>query len=217
MKKRTARRIKPIKGRHYRWKVPLLKNNNMIHCESRLERNFVRLLDFDREVLQVESQPVGLLYCYKGKERKYYPDFKVITSDGHIRIVEVKPKSMTQKPENIMKFIIGRMYCDLQGWDYHIVTEEQIFRGYIQENLDKLRAMGNEWTEYNDLVYVLHSLQNTGDSTIEMLQSNCTDLDESTFYKCIYKLIYHQKVYADLFATELSEGTMVSIQIGEEN
>lgn len=189
----------------------------MIHCESRLERNFVRLLDFDRDVLQVESQPVGLLYYYKGKNRKYYPDFKVITSDGHVRIIEVKPKSMTQKPENVIKFIIGRMYCELQGWDYHIVTEEQIFRGYFQENLDKLRAMGQEWTEFNDLVYVLHTLQNTGSSTLEMLQSNCNDLDESTFYKCIYKLIYHQKVYTELITEELGEETMVSIQNEEVN
>ncbi|GFN33854.1 hypothetical protein PCURB6_41140 [Paenibacillus curdlanolyticus] len=194
-----------------------MKNNKMIHCESRLERHFVRLLDFDREVIEVESQPVCLLYEYKGRERKYYPDFKVITSDGRVRIVEVKAKSKTQNPEIIIKFIIGRMYCESQGWDYQIVTEEQIFQGHLQENLDKLRAMGYEWTEFNDLVYVLHTLQNTGASTIEMLRSNCSDLDESTFYKCVYKLIYHQKVYADLFASELNEQTIVSIQYGEEN
>jgi hypothetical protein len=217
MKKKPARRIKPIKGRHFRWKVPLLKNSKMIHCESRLERHFVRLLDFDREVIDVESQPVCLLYDYKGKERKYYPDFKVTTRDGRVRIVEVKVKSKTQNPKNIIKFIIGRMYCESLGWDYQIVTEEQIIQGHFLENLDKLRAMGQEWTEYNDLVYVLSTLQSTGASTIEMLRANCSDLDESTFYKCIYKLIYHQKVYVDLFASELNDQTMVSIQNGEEN
>lgn len=217
MKKRPARKIGPIKGRHIRWKVPFLKNNKLVHCESRLERLFVRLLDFDREVIEVESQPVCLLYEYKGQERKYYPDFKVTTNDGRIRIVEVKPISRTQDPKNIIKFIIVRMYCASNGWDYQIVTEEQLYHDHFQENLDKLRAMGHEWTDYKDLVYLIHTLQNTGASTIDLLRSNCSDLDESTFYKCLYKLIYHQKVFTDLFASKLNDQTLVSIQYGEEN
>ena len=216
MKKRLARYIKPIKGRHYRWKIPLLKNTNMIHCESRLERDFVRLLDFDRNVIEVESQPVELLYSYKGRVRKYFPDFKVTTNDGQVRIVEVKPKSKTQKPENIIKFIIGKQFCEMHGWEYHIVTEEQIFHGFIQENLDKLRALGQELTDYNDLVIVLNTLQNTGLSSLEKLASNCNEMDEATFYKCIYKLIYHQKVYVNLLSEELNNQTIVSVQYGEE-
>ncbi|MNO67820.1 hypothetical protein D3C76_586340 [compost metagenome] len=206
-----ARKIKPIRGRHYRWKVPFYKNNKMVHCESRLERNFVRLLDFDREAILVESQPVCLLYSYKGRKRKYYPDFKVITKEGKIWIIEVKPKKMTQKPANLIKFIIGRLYCESNGWEYHIVTEDQIYQGYLQNNLDILRGLGHEQTEFNDLVYVLHILRNTGTSTIEMLQSNCSKLDESIFYKCIYKLIYYQKIYVDLINTELNEHTLVQL------
>lgn len=206
-----ARKIKPVKGKHYRWKVPLLKNREMIHCESRLERYYVRLLDFDRNVVKVESQPICIKYSYKGKSRKYYPDFKVITSDGQIRIVEVKPLSKTQHPSNVIKFIIGKMYCETNGWVYQIVTEEQIFNGCIQENIDTLRAFGHEATTYDDLIYLLNMLTNTGTCTIEVLQSNCSKLNPEVFYKCLYKLIYHQKVYVDLYAEVINDHSHISL------
>ncbi|MBW7474324.1 TnsA endonuclease N-terminal domain-containing protein [Paenibacillus oenotherae] len=216
MRRKPARKIKPVRGKHYRWKVPLLKNGEMIDCESRLERYFVRLLDFDRNVLEVESQPICIAYSYKGKSRKYYPDFKVITSDGQVRIVEVKPKSKTQHPNNVIKFIIGKMYCETKGWEYQIVTEGQIFNGFIQENIDILRAFGHEVTSYEDLIYLLNMLSNTGTCTIEVLQSNCSNLDPEVFYKCLYKLIYHQKVYVDLYTEVINEHLLISLNNKEE-
>jgi hypothetical protein len=214
-RRRSARRIKPIRGRHYRWKVPLFKNSKMIHCESRLERFYVRLLDFDREVESVESQPICILYSYKGREKEYYPDFKVKTLDGRIRIVEVKPKKMTQLPENIVKFIIGRLFCESQGWEYQVVTEDEIFPGVLQDNIDILRAFGFEATSHNDLMYVFNMVHNTGAITIDMLRENCRKIDESTFFKCLYKLIYYQKIYADLISNRLEEQSIVSIHYGK--
>lgn len=216
MGKTTARKIKPVKGKHYRWKVPLFKNREMIHCESRLERYFVRLLDFDRNVVEVESQPVCITYSYKGKPRKYYPDFKVVNSDGRVRIIEVKPKSKTQHPNNVIKFIIGQMYCETKGWEYQIVTEDQIFNGFIQDNLDILRAFGHEVTSYDDLVYLLNMLSNTGTCTLEALMSNCNKLTAEVFYKCLYKLIYHQKVYVDLYSELINEQSLISLNNKEE-
>jgi hypothetical protein len=207
-----ARKIKASKGKHYRWKIPFLKNGKMVHCESTLEKDFVRLADFDRSISEVIHQPLAIYYYFKRRRRVYYPDYKMVTSAGKIIIVEVKPQKYVRKVKNEIKFIVGRMYCEERGWEYHIVTEQQIRLGYLQRNLGLLRGLGHQYVSMSDLKLVLDTLKNSGESTIEMLRENCIEMEEATFFKIIYKLIYHQKIYVDLIGSELSDISYVSVQ-----
>lgn len=105
----------------------------MIHCESSIERDYVKILDFDVNITNVIFQPVVISYRYKGRRRKYYPDFKVITKNGDIWIVEVKSANKLLKPENIVKYIVGEMFCEKKGWHYRVVTDKEMSQVTFKE------------------------------------------------------------------------------------
>ena len=67
------------------------KMRNLITLRSRLEMHYAEFLNSDESVESFEYEFVGIDYEYKGEPHKYYPDFKVVSSDGTITIVEVKP------------------------------------------------------------------------------------------------------------------------------
>lgn len=213
---RHARKIKPSKGKHYRWKVPFFKKCKMVHCESSLERDYVRLADFDPKVVDIIYQPLVINYLYKNRKRKYYPDFKVIKKDGTVLIIEVKPFSKINKPENVVKFLVGKLYCEKFGWDFHVVTENEIRRGALQNNLSLLRSLGNQPVEIQNLKLILNTLQSTGKCSIEMLRSNSSEVDEVEFYKNLYALIYHKKAYVDLINEEINDLTYISCSMERE-
>lgn len=208
-----ARKIKAVKGgKHYRWKVPFLKSGKMIHCESSIERDYVRILDFDVNVLNVIFQPIMIPYSYKGKLRKYYPDFKVITTEGDVWLVEVKSHDKLHRPENITKYIVGKLCCERKGWDYPVVTEKEIRRGHLQSNLSLLRAYGNQFVSFESLQFVQNAVYIFGDCSIKTLKGTCTQLDESDFYMALYSLIYHKKLFVDLISKKIDDTTIISAE-----
>ncbi|QUL57045.1 TnsA endonuclease N-terminal domain-containing protein [Paenibacillus tritici] len=210
-----ARKIMATRGKNHRWKVPYLKNGRMIHCESGLERDYVRITDFDQNVVEIAYQPLFIPYRIKGKIRFYYPDFKVTFKDGRVLIVEIKPNSKVLKPEIQLKALVGRLYCKKKGWKYIIVTEKQLYENScLLFNIGFLRALGHQPKVPSVVLQIVYdTLCNTGASTIYMLRENCRDIDDEFFYVAIYKLIYFQKVFADLFSSELTDETLISVNL----
>ncbi|MFT9849398.1 TnsA endonuclease N-terminal domain-containing protein [Aneurinibacillus sp. REN35] len=188
----------------------------MIHCESSIERDYVRIADYDPNILEIIHQPLAIPYLYKHRKRDYYPDFKVLTKDGLVRIVEIKPTSKIKKPENEIKFLVGRLYCEKMGWNYCVVTDVQLRQGYLQRNLSLLRALADQHIPIQKLKYVLQMLRDSGDCTIEMLRENCNNLNSEEFYKAIYSLIYYKKVYVNLISDKLTDISIVSCGRTEE-
>ncbi|OXM87075.1 TnsA endonuclease N-terminal domain-containing protein [Paenibacillus rigui] len=216
--KQVARKIPVSRGKHYRWKIPFLKNGKMIHCESRLERDYVRLSDFDQHVVDLDYQPLCIPFLLKGRQRFYYPDFKVTTRDGEVRLIEVKAHSKVYKPEVQLKAIVGQLYCKQKGWQYMIVTEAQLYEdSCLQFNLGYLRALGHQPNVPTDTLQLVYdTLIHSGACTIDMLRENCPGIEDEFFYAAIYKLIYYQKVLADLITMEISDETIVSINSNHE-
>lgn len=205
-----ARKIKAIKGIHYRYKVPFLKTCVMIICESSIERDFIRICDFDTSTIDIISQPLVIYYSYKQRTKKYYPDFKVIKEDGQIIIVEIKSSNKLYDLRNEIKYAIGRLYCEKMGWEYRIITENEIRPGYLQRNLALLRAFGHQPISYAALNCVYSNLTINGECTVEILRSECSELDVSQFYCALYQLIYFHKIYVDLINDELSDMSYIS-------
>jgi len=205
-----ARKIKPVKTRNIRWDVVFYKTGKHVHCESTLERLFVLIADFDPNVINIESQPIVIPYQYKKRRRKYFPDFKVYTKDGQIRIVEVKYDADARKPENVLKKIVGETYCRNKNWTYQVFTELQV-NPILIDNLLDLRAFGTLETSVKDLHYVFETALNTGACTIQMLSENCPNLDQETFYRCVYKLIYTHQLKVNLMDSLLNDQSLVWI------
>ncbi|WNR43008.1 TnsA endonuclease N-terminal domain-containing protein [Paenibacillus roseipurpureus] len=172
---KPARGIKP-KRKGYRGKEPFLKTGEMIHWESFLERNFIRLADFDQQVDEIFYQPVCIRYSLNGKKHKYFPDFKLILKDGRVFIIEVKALRFKNSPKNVIKYEVGRKFCEAQGWNYEVFTEVEINPRHLQTNLSLLRHLGTQEVTDNIMDLVLEQLQLKTEMYLFELRESCRKL-----------------------------------------
>lgn len=210
---KPARKIPPSRGKHSRYEVPFIRKKSMILCEGSIERDYVKVLDFDPTINEIISQPIAIFYSYRGKVRVYFPDFKVILTNGDVWIVEIKPAEKLRKEENLIKYVVGKLYCDPRGWEYKVVTEDEIRQGFLIKNLNDLRSFGTTQVDYKLLIYITQKLKEVGTCTIKDLCIRCTEMDNEDFYKGIYYLIYHHNIYMDLVNQELNDDSEISIQL----
>lgn len=195
---KKVRIIKPSRKVSIRGKAESKKMNTMIHWESTLERDFIKILEFDPNIIFYDSQATMIEYIFNGKELKYFPDFKVITKDSEVIIFEVKPKSKLNLFENQIKFQVGRMYSEDMGWNYKVVTEDHIRPGNLIENLTLLSEV-REHTTSNEIKMLLWNKMNDIDwITIGELRQQCLNISDEHFQLNLYHMIYTTKVQFNL-------------------
>lgn len=102
--------------------------------ESTLERDFVMLCRFDRDVLGIEEQPVIIHWIDSdGRNRRYTPDYRVTRRCG-TEIVEVKYRDdlWAAWPTYKQVFLAARKWCTSQNLHFRIMTERQIRKPILQ-------------------------------------------------------------------------------------
>src|SRR5699024_6974835 len=62
-----------------------------VHYESGLERDALAALEASSEIDWYQEQPLSIIYVWKGRERRYYPDIIAALRDGRHLLIEVKP------------------------------------------------------------------------------------------------------------------------------
>lgn len=212
---KPARKIKP-KRKGFRGKEPFLKTGDMIHWESFLERNFIRLADFDQQVDEIFYQPVCIYYSLNGKKHRYFPDFKLILQDGRIFIIEVKALRFKNSPSNVIKYEVGRKFCEARGWHYEVFTEEEINPRHLQTNLSLLRHLGTQEVTDKIMDYILDRLNIKTEMYLFELRESCAEIDEESFYKAVYQLIYLQEISTDLVNVKLSDDSILRYSAEED-
>ncbi|WNQ09683.1 TnsA endonuclease N-terminal domain-containing protein [Paenibacillus aurantius] len=212
---KPARVIKP-KRKGFRGKEPFLKTGDMIHWESFLERNFIRLADFDLQVDEIFYQPVCIHYSLNGKKHKYFPDFKLILKDGRVFIIEVKALRFKNSSKNVIKYEVGRKFCEAQGWHYEVFTEVEINPGHLQTNLSLLRHLGTQEVTDKIMDDILDQLKLKTAMYLFDLRESCAEIDEESFYKAVYQLIYLQEISTDLINVKLSDDSILRFSIEED-
>lgn len=133
-----ARNALTRSSRGFRMKFPSVKLGRMVECESLLEADAVRLLEFSPGVLFYQEQPARIQYWDGAKMRDYYPDFQLNLRDGRIVHLEVKRSEELAKATLENKFAaIARHYSDV-GMHFRIATEREIRKEPLQTNLRRL-------------------------------------------------------------------------------
>lgn len=110
------------------------------------ERNVMMWLDENPNVIEWASEEVAFPYEHPiyNRRARYFPDFYIKMKDGTTRIVEVKPKKETVKPDqgrkktqkyisevatwvvNNEKWIAARYYCAKNNMTFEIWTEDTL-------------------------------------------------------------------------------------------
>jgi hypothetical protein len=144
-----------------------MKDKLQKRFESALERDFLIQLDFDWGVDAFYDQPVSIPYFdEEGKDRIYTPDVLVMYRKDRepfslLRplLVEIKTKKDLEKSlqsKSKSKFQAAKEYAALKGWNFKILTEDQIRTAFLQ-NAYFLRP----YRDYSPFAFERNLLQKT--------------------------------------------------------
>lgn len=207
---KQARKIKASKKGNFRGKFPSNKNRKMIYWESLLERDYVRTLEFDKEVVMFDSQPLEIEYLHYGKKRSYFPDFLVTMRTEKVYLVEVKPEDKVEDEENKLKAEVGKMYSEEQDWEYKVVTEKDIRKGHFLENFTFLSNYGKERTNVRTIDCLQRIYEENKPCTISELKSKALkEMQEGEFYAHLYFMVYEQRIETDLYKEKIHRDTLL--------
>lgn len=118
-------------------RFPSFKSGRIIHWESQLERDMIRLLEFDPAVLSYREQPEPLTYFEGGKRRKYTPDF-IAKMTNSITVFEVKPYDQSITSPLKERLVAFQEHYAAQGVDFLVMTEREIRKEPRLSNITKL-------------------------------------------------------------------------------
>ena len=122
-----------------------LGNVKRIIYRSNWERKFMVYCDRNDSIKHWGSEEVVVRYRnpIDKKLHNYFPDFFVVTEKDKY-LIEIKPKAFTIKPKprsrktrayhnesmayikNKAKWCAAKRFCDLQGWKFKILTEDEL-------------------------------------------------------------------------------------------
>ena len=185
------------------------KSNELIGYESRPERYFIKHASFNPNVKSCEEQPVKIPYTMKsGKSSHYTPDFLVHFNDHLIPsnywkplLVEIKPRYSLLKDWISLKqkFLAARNYAHNQGWEFTIISEQELVTPYLK-NIVFLTRYLTYPTDKSDQVTILSILEKSVDLTPESLFQTITD-DKNEIMRLIpvlWKLVANFEICVDL-------------------
>ncbi|MBO6947534.1 MAG: TnsA endonuclease N-terminal domain-containing protein [Rhodospirillales bacterium] len=123
---RSREVVRPTTHR-YVGRFSSVKNDRMVHWESKLERDQIVLLEIDPDVVSFFEQPTPFYYEIDGKPRKYTPDF-LVRREAYDSIIEVKPSKFAESAEwsEHLRFL-SQVVTD-HGFQYVVATEREIQR-----------------------------------------------------------------------------------------
>jgi hypothetical protein len=117
-----VRRFPSRKGQRHlsgRWWSATMAGH--VGYESWLERDHVMLLDFDRDVVGIASQPFWLFWTTaEGKARAHAPDYFARRAGGSAVVIDCRPLDRI-KPRDAVAFAVTEWVCDLLGWEYRLL------------------------------------------------------------------------------------------------
>lgn len=188
--------------------VPSSKSNRLHRFESSLERDFIRITEFDSNVAEFVEQPVVIEYLNEGKSCRYIPDFlityKHTTTPGKWLkplLVEIKYRDDLKKKWATLKpkFLAAMKFCDLKGWKFKILTEVEIRTEFLHNArfLQQYKNATVNTEDYSFLLSKIHDLRITTPSEIVLCSSGNLNRRASLLY-CLWYMVANTVVGVDL-------------------
>ncbi|WP_458415389.1 Tn7 transposase TnsA N-terminal domain-containing protein [Schinkia sp. CFF1] len=146
---------------------------------------------------------------YKGKKRVYFPDFLVVKNDMREYLYEVKAFDKTEDETNKIKFQVGMKYCSERNMKYVVITEKDIRKGFLIENLDLLsevRPESTSWKVKNHIIRILDGLG--GKTSIKNLKTTI-DVSDADLENNIFDLIYTHQLKTDLVSVLINDNCII--------
>ncbi|MDH6331883.1 hypothetical protein M2299_002716 [Stenotrophomonas sp. 1278] len=99
-----------------------------VQYESGLELTVLKLLERCEQVAYYQEQPAVIPYTFAGRDRSYFPDLFIATTDGRGLLLEVKPSDGMALSINQAKARAGRTWANSQGWGWLVVSDRHTIK-----------------------------------------------------------------------------------------
>lgn len=194
------RRIIKPNTRSYTGRHVGMEAGTVVRFESALERDFLTLVRFRQDLVELEEQPKTYAYPDSaGRMRKYTPDFRVRLNDRTI-YYEVKYREQLRQQWPLFKQIVPFMRRHLrfeEGAFYRVVTEQTI-RGVRFENIRLLAPHTARVPDAALAGALLDRLRQIERTSIADLLNGIDKGDRAAFYATLWSLMAQRKVGVDL-------------------
>lgn len=191
----NARRITNKGSKKIIGKFPSLLMGVIVMWESKLERDFIYLLEFDPDVVSYREQPMRIIYALNGKQRRYTPDFLVLRKEKK-QLIEVKPKAKVLKGNNQQRFRIIAEICSARGYEFKLATECEI---RVQPRLYNIKLF---WKYARTPIYPQHQIycKEVFDSRQVIRLGELIRAFESEGFgrQVVFAMMYHKLLTIDL-------------------
>ena len=124
-------------GRKNLGKFASVKTGRVAWYESLLERDYMYLLDYERDVSYWHEQPLRIRFSHGGKVHRYTPDLEVHRASQK-QLIEVKPKHQVDSGKWDVLFSAASSVCEQEGYEFLVVTDEIIREEPRLENVKLL-------------------------------------------------------------------------------
>lgn len=178
----------------------LQRKVQMVHCEGWIERDFTYLLEYDPMVVSYEEQPCKISYIFDQKKRFYTPDFAVYWHHQQPSLVECKPLSKLNDPENLQKWTAARLWCGQHHYTFMLVTDVVLRElGSLLSNIKLLAGHGHQPITPQGKDYLLRTVQaeNRALSVTELVERT-PQFTPNVVRCCIWHLLYTGELATDL-------------------
>lgn len=201
---KPARKITNTGTRKNTGFFPSKKNERPIAFESLLERDYIYLLEFDKDVISYNEQPLTITYCVSNRNYRYTPDFFVQRKNKN-QLIEIKPHSKLQKILNddavIKKYNAAAQFCKSNEFsEFRIITDYEIQSGNILNNIKYLFCYSRIDVPASYKMKIRNLLIiNDSAHLYKLLSEICLDKNSyDKYYSYILSMLYHQEMHTDL-------------------
>jgi hypothetical protein len=118
-------------------KFASVKTGRVAWYESLLEKDFMYLLDYDRDASYWHEQPLRIRFTYGGKVHRYTPDLEVHRASQK-QLIEVKPKHQVDSGKWEVLFRAASSICEEEGYQFLVVTDDII---RLQPRLENVKLL----------------------------------------------------------------------------
>lgn len=178
------------------------------YFESGLERDFLAVLEFDKDVVTYDVQPVAInWFDANGKLRKYTPDVLVKTvnfetNEKTTTLYEVKYRDDIRKnwKELKAKFKAGIRFAKEHGWRFKLITEKEIKTAYTANARFLMPYMNQKLNEEFEGL-ILDALAELEETSVEALLCHLSKdpWRQAEILPTVWKLVGDKRIGCDLY------------------
>jgi len=144
------RRFRSHKGqKHLSGSYWSATTGDFVVYESRLELARLLLADFDPTVVMIYAQPCLVEAPVEGRVRRHVPDFLLVSRDGGVEVVNVKPAGRLEDPKVARALAWPGELVRSHGWRYEVWSGTD---PVVMANVRFLAAYRRPWVVDQELV-----------------------------------------------------------------